>query len=561
MFSNVQKLKRLTCMMTLVPFFLLATICHFAYAGPGPSDSLSATVNCFSSDTGCIASHIRISNSLMTSDYPKALEHALWAIRLSEQADDYKSMIASYKLAGQVTMYKGLLDLSVKFFTNQYDLAKKRKDDVEAGMAYHNLGAVYLVMQDHRKARKYLNDSYDMLQAGYRKTGQTLPESTLLTYRMNTAITYIYLDEYKGADSMLNLSMDIVKNMPEDPAKMMTIHHLWGVLFLKIRQPIKAFEALTRSRALAIQLNNLPGVAASYITEGEVFEHSGDTMSAIHSYTSSLGYATQYSGLSDQLIIAEFLYKLYRKRGPSDSMMKYFDMFTDLKARSKNQQAKEDLMRSELMRDYTQMVENLERTQQPAKEQRVYLWFASILSLVLAFVMYVRYRNQQRNMRLERMRRDLEERKTELEQLRFQAELNQQSAALEALKSGLNKQELLEELIKGLSPSKHKSTVPGSGNTAKLTSKEQKTKPWEEFEYRFQQLHSGFYDRLNQRFPDLTINERRLCAFLKLDMTSKEISIITGQSIGAVNMARIRLRNKLGITHSDTELFTFLSEL
>jgi DNA-binding CsgD family transcriptional regulator len=213
------------------------------------------------------------------------------------------------------------------------------------------------------------------------------------------------------------------------------------------------------------------------------------------------------------------------------------------------------------MRDYTQMVENLERTQQPAKEQRVYLWFASILSLVLAFVMYVRYRNQQRNMRLERMRRDLEERKTELEQLRFQAELNQQSAALEALKSGLNKQELLEELIKGLSPSKHKSTVPGSGNTAKLTSKEQKTKPWEEFEYRFQQLHSGFYDRLNQRFPDLTINERRLCAFLKLDMTSKEISIITGQSIGAVNMARIRLRNKLGITHSDTELFTFLSEL
>jgi hypothetical protein len=44
-------------------------------------------------------------------------------------------------------------------------------------------------------------------------------------------------------------------------------------------------------------------------------------------------------------------------------------------------------------------------------------------------------------------------------------------------------------------------------------------------------------------------------------MTTKEISIITGQSIGAVNMARIRLRNKLGITHSDTELFTFLSEL
>ncbi len=561
-FSNVYKLKRKTRMTSFVSIFLFATICTLAYAGPEPSDSLGTRVNCVSEDTACIGYHIRMAKAMTSSDYPKALEHAVSAVRLSEKASNYTTVIESYKAAGGIAMYKGLFDLAVKYFTNHFDLAKSKGDDIEAGMAYHNLGALYIAVADYRKARKFLNDSYDMLQVGYRNIGQPVPEPTMLTYRMNTAITYIYLDEYQGADSMLNLSMDLLQGMPEDRSKMMTIHHLWGLLYLKIRQPIKAFEALSQSRALAIQLNNMPGVAATYITEGEVFEQTGDSLSAIISYTRGLGYARQYSGLSDQLTISEFLYKLYRKRGPTDSVVKYLDLFTDLKARSKAEQAKQELMRMELMRDYTQMVENWERNQQPAKQQRIYLWFALFLSLVSAFVIYVRYLNQQRKIRFERVRRDLEEKKTELEQRRLQAELNQQAAELDSLRAELGRQQLLEGLVGCLDPTKkieYQQDI-GKQDTIKGSATERKAKAWEEFEYRFQQLHSGFYDRLNQRFPGLTINERRLCAFLKLDMTTKEISDITGQSVRAVNMARIRLRNKLGLTHTDTELFAFLSE-
>lgn len=563
LFSKVHKLKRSRRMTTLVPVFVLATICHFAYAGPVPSGSPSATVNCETADTACIAAHIRMANALTNSDYPKAFEHAVWAVRLSEKAGNYTTMIESYKVAGGIAMYKGLFDLAVKYFTNHYDLAKNKGDDIEAGMAYHNLGAVYLAVEDHRKARKYLNDSYDMLQVGYRKTGQPLPESTLLTYRMNMAITYIYLDEYQGADSMLNLSMSMLKDMPEDPAKMITIHHLWGLLYLKLRQPIKAFEALNQSKALALQLNNMPSLTASYITEGQVYEQTGDTLSAIKSYTRAFGYATQYSGLSDQSGLSELLYKLYKKRGPTDSISKYLDLFTDLKARSKADQAKEELMRTELMRDYTRMVENWEINQQPARKQKTYLLFALTLSLLSGLVVFIRYRNQQRKIRFERVRRDLEERKSELEQRRLQAELNQQAAELDSLRSELSRQHLLEGLVSGLDPSKPMGyeQVSGQQETIKGSITERKAKAWEEFEYRFQQLHSGFYDRLNHRFPDLTINERRLCAFLILDMTTKEISDITGQSVRAVNMARIRLRNKLGLTHTDKDLFAFLSSL
>jgi len=53
---------------------------------------------------------------------------------------------------------------------------------------------------------------------------------------------------------------------------------------------------------------------------------------------------------------------------------------------------------------------------------------------------------------------------------------------------------------------------------------------WKEFEIRFENVHQDFFSKLSQLYPELTTNEKRLCAFLYLDMSSKDISAITGQS-------------------------------
>jgi DNA-binding NarL/FixJ family response regulator len=82
---------------------------------------------------------------------------------------------------------------------------------------------------------------------------------------------------------------------------------------------------------------------------------------------------------------------------------------------------------------------------------------------------------------------------------------------------------------------------------------------WKEFELRFKQMHSGFYNNLNIHFPNLTANEKKLCAFLKLNMTSKEISSISKQSVKSIEAARTRLRKKLNLTDSDTNLVNFLN--
>ena len=84
---------------------------------------------------------------------------------------------------------------------------------------------------------------------------------------------------------------------------------------------------------------------------------------------------------------------------------------------------------------------------------------------------------------------------------------------------------------------------------------------WEEFELRFKQVHNNFYDRLIARFPDLTPSELKLCALLKLNLSNKEISELSGQRAATLEMARYRLRKKLGITNAQVNLVAFLSQI
>ncbi len=81
---------------------------------------------------------------------------------------------------------------------------------------------------------------------------------------------------------------------------------------------------------------------------------------------------------------------------------------------------------------------------------------------------------------------------------------------------------------------------------------------WNELELNFEQTHEIFYKNLLNQFPSLTQNERKLCAYLHLNLSTKDISAISSQSMRSIEIARTRLREKLGLKGSDDSLYTFL---
>ncbi|MEE4177026.1 MAG: triple tyrosine motif-containing protein [Bacteroides sp.] len=71
---------------------------------------------------------------------------------------------------------------------------------------------------------------------------------------------------------------------------------------------------------------------------------------------------------------------------------------------------------------------------------------------------------------------------------------------------------------------------------------------WEMFEKLFDQAHENFFQRLKSAFPELTPSDLRLCAYLRLNLSSKEIAPLLSISVRGVEERRYRLRKRLGLT-------------
>lgn len=83
---------------------------------------------------------------------------------------------------------------------------------------------------------------------------------------------------------------------------------------------------------------------------------------------------------------------------------------------------------------------------------------------------------------------------------------------------------------------------------------------WALFEENFNSVHEAFLRKLKQRYPELTPGDLRLAAYLKMNLSSKEIAPLLGISLRGVENKRYRLRKKMDLP-SDENLVEILMEL
>ncbi len=87
---------------------------------------------------------------------------------------------------------------------------------------------------------------------------------------------------------------------------------------------------------------------------------------------------------------------------------------------------------------------------------------------------------------------------------------------------------------------------------------ERSDEDWDQFTLHFNNVNEDFFNKLKDNFPNLTPNELKLCAYLKMNLSSKEIAQLMNTTIKAVEVGRYRLRKKLKIS-SEINLYNFLS--
>ena len=82
-------------------------------------------------------------------------------------------------------------------------------------------------------------------------------------------------------------------------------------------------------------------------------------------------------------------------------------------------------------------------------------------------------------------------------------------------------------------------------------------KEWEHFSKHFDKVHSDFLLALKEKHPTITPNELKLSAYLRMNLSTKEIAQLMNISVRGVEISRYRLRKKLELP-SETSLFNYL---
>lgn len=80
---------------------------------------------------------------------------------------------------------------------------------------------------------------------------------------------------------------------------------------------------------------------------------------------------------------------------------------------------------------------------------------------------------------------------------------------------------------------------------------------WEKFIENFNMVYDNFMKELTARYPDLKKNDLKLCAYLRMGLSSKEMASLLNTSVRSIETARYRLRRKLNLDQGDN-LTTFI---
>ena len=261
-----------------------------------------------------------------------------------------------------------------------------------------------------------------------------------------------------------------------------------------------------------------------------------------------------------------------RKQGLMDLIYQSYKLLHELSLKQKDtslaytytileNQWKDSLSLGEKERNLAKMelqyhFEKKEQMDKATRERRNILNLSVIMALTLSIVIILLLMNQLR----------LKAKKSKLEKESIEKELDFKKKELTInVMSLMKKSEMLSELSKKIVQFENEATNEDTKYSLKRVMKElQKTSEEEtlkEFSLRFKEVHKEFYDSLLKKYPELTPSELKLCAFLKLNLSTKEISELTGQRLNTIENARYRLRIKFGITNSEVNLVTFLSQI
>ena len=497
---------------------------------------------------------VRLSNKiaweLKDTDWERTLHYLEYSEKESKELDSYEILAQFYITAGDIYYDKDVLDVALDFYLKAYKLYKQEKDRNENFKLENDLAIVYARMNNKEKALFHFKR---VLKFQEKNT-----DSINLAQAYNN-IGNLYLKEDRDSSEIYFLKSLQIANKLNNPNLFAYLYTNLGRVYDYNNEHRKAqlyFEkAITTTKTL-VDVDTKSFVFQ--LVSEYFFKHEQNNLAIIYAKKATDLLKDNIYSFRNQ-DATQTLYKSYIVNKDYKNASKYFELYDSIRDSMNVEEKAVNVERLKSEMEYWN--KDKIRTLKENKKKLNYIIIGLILlsGLLILLVLLGKYRDRLSKVRLENK---LSEAKRK--ELNTNLELKNNILIAKAMIE-IRRTEIIHGILQDLKDIKLKAVKKETQHAIDYISnrleKEVNTSIWKEFEVSFEQVHESFYKNLNENHPTLSSNDRRLCALLKLNLSSKEISQITGQSFKSIENARTRLRKKLGLTNTKTDLVVYLNTL
>jgi len=412
-----------------------------------------------------------------------------------------------------------------EYFTRAYEMFVELADTAKMASNLSNLGMTYKALGDTMIAIGNYEKALSLYQNANLVSGQ-------INVLNNLGSVYLQKKLYKKAYQTIKQAIDLNKNERYKSALAASLQNM-GSYYVKTGNYPEAINMAKKSLDLLVTLGKRSGLEDVYLLMSEAYEGMGNA-------TEALSWYKLHKSMHDSIFNEE-------------STANYNKLQVMLETTQREKEIA--LLKKE-------QEKQLFETKVLKTRQRVITGAAVVIILFFIVLVYNIIIRRKKDKEIHRQKELYHEKEhelaaAELEKRRIQEEELRQSVLYKSKQLSthalhmMQKNTLLLEIqddIKTLSkkaPSDEKTEYRRINH--QINQSLRADNDWDVFKLYFEEVNRDFYAQLNEISPELTTNDHRLCALIKLNMNSKEMASVLNVAPNSIKSSRYRLKKKLGL--------------
>lgn len=505
------------------------------------------------------------------------------ALLYNKKADDLihnlpknTNKVSVYKNLGNIYLERGDFVHALTYFLKASKIVEDKLISDPKNQEYITYEIGLLIAVGNLELRQNnFNQTLSFYNRASAKLEQLEDVNKKLSYKLNilnnTAGVFLKRAEFKKALGYYELAKELNSKSNDKKLEASLLNNM-GICYLENGEYATAIFVLEQALKIRETLDDQRGIAQCYNNFGKVYGLQKKYKEAKYYLEEALKIGQKVGSTESILYSLMSLKTFYEEVKDYENAFKTLDEYTSLKDKIYNEESVKKMAQLELNykldKQKSIYTENLKRQEMEKQKTRlIYYSVGSCLFLLLGIAVLWIYlqKSKIKNINLSKEKLQLEHKNLSLEKDLLKDELEFKNREITTKIMYLfKKNELINSIAERLVELKNKA-LPENKKVIQQMIVEMRLKKddeiWNEFEIYFTKVHPEFYNKLHDLFPNLTPNERKLCAFLRLKMTTKEIATITYQSTNSIHVSRFRLRKKLNIKGEDINLINFLENL